>query len=90
MLIFVWQFYITFSAMEDLDARLFIVDVEVSCWQDQLRQAVSICFILSFKLFKLFFIKHNFLDYQDDDMHRLIFHFDFLSNFNFYTIKFSS
>ena len=42
--------------MEDLDAQLFIADVEVSCWQDQLRQAVSICFILSFKLF---FIKHN-------------------------------
>ena len=28
--------------MEDLDARLFIAGVEVSCWQDQLRQAVSI------------------------------------------------
>ena len=28
--------------MEDLDSRLFIARVEVSCWQDQLRQAVSI------------------------------------------------
>ena len=30
--------------MEDLDSRLFIAGVEVSCWQDQLRQAVSIYF----------------------------------------------
>ena len=57
MLIFVLQFCIPLFAMEDLDARLFIADVEVSCWQDQLRQAVSIFFILRFKLF---FIKHNF------------------------------
>ena len=28
--------------MEDLDARHFIAGVEVSCWQDQLRQAVTI------------------------------------------------
>ena len=28
--------------MEDLDARPFIAGVEVFCWQDQLRQAVSI------------------------------------------------
>ena len=31
--------------MEDLDARLFIAGVEVSCWQDQLRQAVSIYYL---------------------------------------------
>ena len=30
--------------MEDLDSRLFIAGVDVSCWQDQLRQAVSIYF----------------------------------------------
>ena len=35
--------------MEDLDARLVIAGVEVSCWQDQLRQAVSI--YISTKLF---------------------------------------
>ena len=34
--------------MEDLDARLFIAGVEVSCWQDQLRQAVSIYAFVSF------------------------------------------
>ena len=39
--------------MEDLDARLFIAGVEVSCWQDQLRQAVSIYYL---PIFKLFFI----------------------------------
>ena len=36
-------FCITFI-MEDLDSRLFIAGVEISCWQDQLRQAVSIYF----------------------------------------------
>ena len=30
--------------MEDLDSRLFIAGVEISSWQDQLRQAVSIYF----------------------------------------------
>ena len=35
------KFLIIFT-MEDLDVRLFIAGVEVSCWQDQLRQAVSI------------------------------------------------
>ena len=35
------KFLIIFT-MEDLDARLFIAGVEVPCWQDQLRQAVSI------------------------------------------------
>ena len=34
--------------MEDLDSRLFIAGVEVSCWQDQLRQAVSIHFLSHF------------------------------------------
>ena len=36
--------------MEDLDARLFIASVEVSCWQDQLRQAVSIYASINFNL----------------------------------------
>ena len=48
--------------MEDLDSRLFITDVEVSCWQDQLRQAVSIYFSLNSKssFLKMFF----FWDYK--------------------------
>ena len=33
-------FCISFT-MKDLDSRLFIAGVEVSIWQDQLRQAVS-------------------------------------------------
>ena len=33
--------YIVFT-MEDLESRLFIAGIEVSCWQVQLRQAVSI------------------------------------------------
>ena len=37
------KFCIAFT-MEDLDSRLYITGVEVSCWQDQLRQAVSIYF----------------------------------------------
>ena len=37
------KFCITFT-MEDLDSRLFIAGVEVSCWRDQLTQAVSIYF----------------------------------------------
>ena len=41
MLAFDSGFYTVFT-MEDLDSRLFIAGVEVSCWQDQLRQAVSI------------------------------------------------
>ena len=44
--------------MEDLDSRLFIVCVEVSCWQDQLRQAVSNYLIFSFKVL---FLKYIFL-----------------------------
>ena len=39
--------------MEDLDARLVIVGVEVSCWQGQLRQAVTIYYL---PIFKMFFI----------------------------------
>ena len=39
-----------FSIMEDLDTRLFIAGVEVSCWQDQLRQAVSISYLSIFRL----------------------------------------
>ena len=42
--------------MEDLDSRLFIADIEVSCWEDQLRQAVSIYFTLNSKLS---FLKKN-------------------------------
>ena len=38
----------SFSIMEDLDSRLFIAGVEVSCWQDQLRQAVSISYLSLF------------------------------------------
>ena len=34
-----------FLVMEDLDTRLFIAGVEVSCWQDQLKQAVSISYL---------------------------------------------
>ena len=34
--------------MEDLDTRLFIAGVEVSYWQDQLRQAVSISYLSIF------------------------------------------
>ena len=45
-------FCITFT-MEDLDFRLFIAGVEVSCWQGQLRQAVSIY------IFFLIFISDN-------------------------------
>ena len=47
--------------MEDLDSRLFIADVEVSCWQDQLREAVSTYFSPSSKLF---FFTNIFSDYQ--------------------------
>ena len=39
-----------FLIMENLDTRLFIAGVEVSCWQDQLRQAVSISYLSIFKL----------------------------------------
>ena len=42
--------------MEDLDSCLFIVGVEVSCWQDQLRQAVTNCSIFSFKVLSLKYI----------------------------------
>ena len=38
-----------FLIMEDLDTRLFIAGVEVSCWQDQLRQAASIFYLSMFK-----------------------------------------
>ena len=51
MLIFDLGPYIvtSFSVMEDLDTRLFIAGVEVSCWQDQLRQAVSISYLSTFR-----------------------------------------
>ena len=52
MPILVQQFRINFT-MEDLDSRLFITDIEISCWQDQLRQAVSIYFSPSSKSFFL-------------------------------------
>ena len=35
----------TIFTMEDLDSRLFIAGVEVSCWKDQLRQAVNIYYL---------------------------------------------
>ena len=38
-----------FLIMEDLDTRLFIAGVEVSCWQDQLRQAVSVSYLSIFR-----------------------------------------
>ena len=48
--------------MEDLDSRLFIADVEVSCWQDQLRQAVSIYYLPIFKLsFIDFYLMYSIL-----------------------------
>ena len=56
-LILVQHFCITFT-MEDLDSRLFIAGVEVFCWRDQLRQAVSIYFS---PISKSFFFK--FLSY---------------------------
>ena len=43
--------------MEDLDSHLFIAGVEVSCWQDQLRKAVSNYLISSSKLL---FLKYFF------------------------------
>ena len=61
--ILVQQFCITFT-MEGLNSRLFITDVEVSCWQDQLRQAVSTYFSPSSKLsfFKnVFFLELSIL-----------------------------
>ena len=53
MPILVQQFCITFT-MEDLDSKLFIADIEISYWQDQLRQAVSMYFSPSSKLFFFF------------------------------------
>ena len=61
--------------MEDLDSQLFIADVEVSCWQDQLRQAVSIYFTLNFKSS---FLKMFFFPWIINIMYQLIFHFGFL------------
>ena len=72
MPILVWQFCITFT-MEDLDSRLFIADVEVSCWQDQLRQAVSIYFTLNSKL--SFLKKMFFFSWIINIKYQLIFHF---------------
>ena len=55
MPIFDLESYIVFI-MEDLDSRLFIAGVEVSCWQDQLRQVVSIyCLPIS---------KSHFIDFH--------------------------
>ena len=48
----------SFSIMEDLDFRLFIAGVEVSCWQDQLRQAVSISYL---SIFRPYFIDFHFI-----------------------------
>ena len=60
--------------MEDLDSRLFIAGVEVSCWQDQLRQAVSNYFIFSSKLL---FLKYIFLSRNFDITYQFIkFSFD--------------
>ena len=44
--------------MEDLDSRLFIARAEVSCWQDQLRQAVSISYLA---IFRPYFIDFHFI-----------------------------
>ena len=49
--------YIVFI-MQDLDSRLFIAEVEVFCWQDQLRQAVSIYYL---PIFKSYFIDFHFI-----------------------------
>ena len=45
-----------FLTMEDLDMRLFIADIEVSCWQDQLKQAVNVSYL---SIFRLKFINFN-------------------------------
>ena len=65
--------------MEDLDSCLFIVGVEVSFWQDQLRQAVSNYFIFSSKLL---FLKYFFLG-NFDITYQFNISFRFFSNFNF-------
>ena len=49
--------YIIFT-MEDLDSRLFIAGVEVFCWQDQLRQVVS---IYCLPIFKSHFLDVHFI-----------------------------
>ena len=69
--ILVWQFCITFT-MEDLDSRLFIADIEISCWQDQLRQAVSTYFS---PCSKSFFFKNVFFSWIININYQLIFHF---------------
>ena len=48
----------TVFTMDDLDSRLFIAGVEVSCWQDQLRQVVSIYYL---SIFKSHFINFHFI-----------------------------
>ena len=57
MLAFDSESYTVFT-FEDLDSRLFIAEVEVSCWQDQLRQAVSIYYL---SIFKSYFIDFHFI-----------------------------
>ena len=75
--------------MEDLDSHHFIVGVEVSCWQDQLRKAVSNYLISSSKLF---FLKYFFFLGIFDITYQFNISFRFLSNFiqlNFYQAQLS-
>ena len=55
---FLTQDLTSFSIMEDLDTRLFIASVEVSCWQDQLKQAVSISYL---SISRSYFINFHFI-----------------------------
>ena len=42
------EIFLSFHKMEAIDEHLLIVDIEISCWKDQLRQAVSQSYITDF------------------------------------------
>ena len=45
--------------MEDIDKHLFLANIEVSCWKDQLKQAVSqFCITITFYAVTLLFLSH--------------------------------
>ena len=53
--------------MEDIDEHLLIADIEVSCWKDQLKQAVSQLFITNiFHAIQSFFLKIKLITSDPD------------------------
>ena len=61
----------TFFRMEDLDEQLLVTKIEVSCWEDQLKQAVSLLQLNNI----LYAIHSNSIQSQVHHFNNYVFHY---------------